>query len=88
MQDINKADETMRSTCQSLDEQNSLKGTIQKLRRCQAADESRMEQLLKHITDLGVETQALPSASSWRIQAGRDAVATASPGALRRPASF
>lgn len=82
MQEVNKAAETMRDTCQSLDEQTSLRGTIQKLRRCQAADESRMEELLKHIADLGVGTQELPSSRSWRIQAHLDTEAAESPGAL------
>lgn len=68
VQDINSAVDTISATCKSLDEQDSLKGTIQHLKRCQAADEARMQSLLYHISDLGVDTASLPTAGSWRRQ--------------------
>lgn len=73
VQDINCSADTMKSTCKELDSQESLKGVIQSLRRCQAADEKRMHQVLTHIADLGVQTQTLDSPSSWRRRQTDDA---------------
>jgi hypothetical protein len=56
----------MTATCQDLDEQDSLKSIIQRLRRCQAADQRRIQEVLRRVVDLGVNAQTVPGASSWR----------------------